>query len=33
VICVEYAVDEATCQTDMQAFIEELMRLGLVAAA
>lgn len=33
VICAEYAVDEATCQSDMQAFVEELMRLGLVSVA
>jgi len=32
VICAEYAVDEATCQADMQAFIEELIQLGLAAA-
>jgi len=33
VICVEYAVDEATCQADMQAFIEELIQLGLASTA
>lgn len=33
VICAEYAVDEARCQDDMQTFVEELIRLGLVSAA
>jgi len=29
VICAECAVEEATCQADMQAFVEELIQLGL----
>ena len=33
VICAEYAVEEATCQSDMQTFVEELIQLGLVSAA
>jgi len=33
VICTEYAVDEATCQADMQAFVEELIQLGLASTA
>jgi hypothetical protein len=33
VICAQYAVDEATCQADMQAFVEELIQLGLASAA
>ncbi len=32
VICAEYAVEEATCQADMQTFVEELIQLGLVSA-
>lgn len=33
VICTEYTVDEATCQADMQAFVEELIQLGLASTA
>lgn len=29
-ICTEFEVDEATCQEDMQAFVDELLRLCLV---
>lgn len=32
-ICHEYDIDEATCSADLIAFIEELMRMGLVLAA
>ena len=30
-ICAEYAVDETTCQTDIQSFVEEMLQLGLVS--
>lgn len=30
-ICAEYNVNEATCRTDIQIFIEELIHLGLAA--
>lgn len=32
VICDEYDIEASSCQTDMQAFVEELMRNGLVSA-
>ncbi len=31
-ICAEYAVEESICQAEMQAFIEELIDLGLASA-
>jgi len=31
VICVEYDVEEAQCQADTQAFVEELIKLGLAS--
>lgn len=31
VICSEYEVDEATCQADIQTFVEDLITNGLVA--
>jgi len=31
-ICAEYSVDEATCQADMQDFVAELIKNGLVSA-
>ena len=30
-ICAEYAIDEATCQTDLRLFIEALRQNGLVS--
>ncbi len=31
VICTEYDVEEAQCQADTQAFVEELIKLGLAS--
>jgi len=33
VICSECAVEEATCQADVRAFVEDLIQLGLVSTA
>jgi hypothetical protein len=33
VICAEFAVDETTCGTDIQAFVEQLMAHDLVSVA
>ena len=33
VICAEFAVDESTCETDIQRFVEQLMVHDLVSVA
>lgn len=32
IICTKYDVEEAQCRSDMQSFVEELFKLGLVSA-
>lgn len=33
IICAEYEVEEATCQADMQKFVEQLLQNGLVLSS